>query len=313
MSQDNFKYDFEAAAESLRAYKEANQDRINELKRCFIIGNGPSLKPEDLDQIKALGEFSIASNRIYLIFDKTDWRPDVYTSLDLECIKASRPEILELSNKALALLGVNAPDDIPSELTLSGYEHILPVKKIMNYNNWLVTGKLPPFSDDITKCIYHGMTVTYFNIQTAVWLGFKEIILIGIDHQFKNHFHVSSPERASVQCIGIPGRINQVQGVERNHFAENYAADLPGGSDGEAGRFYWIDAATMAYIAAKKYAEAHGIRIINATRGGKLDIFERVNFDRLIKSKTDDKQYNKALNISNAKKLKNALSRRKGK
>ena len=309
MSQDNFKYDFEAAAESLRAYKEANQDRVNELKRCFIIGNGPSLTPEDLEQIKALGEFSIASNRIYLIFDKTDWRPDVYTSLDLEIIKASVPEIIDLQ-AALKLICVESPANIPEQLWAGD---ILPVKKIMNYNNWLVTGKLPPFSDDITKGIYHGMTVTYFNIQTAVWLGFKEIILIGIDHQFKNHFHVSSPERASVQCIGIPGRINQVQGVERNHFADNYVADLPGGSDGEAGRFYWIDAATMAYIAAKKYAEAHGIRIINATRGGKLDIFERVNFDRLIKSKTDDKQYNKALNISNAKKLKNALSRRKGK
>ena len=30
-------------------------------KRCFIIGNGPSLTPEDLDRIK--DEYSFASNR----------------------------------------------------------------------------------------------------------------------------------------------------------------------------------------------------------------------------------------------------------
>ena len=39
-------------------------------KRCFIIGNGPSLKLEDLNRLK--NEITIASNKIYLIFNKTE-------------------------------------------------------------------------------------------------------------------------------------------------------------------------------------------------------------------------------------------------
>ena len=37
----------------------------------------------------------------------------------------------------------------------------------------------------------------------------------------------------------------------------------------------------MAYQAAEKYAEEHGIKIYNATRGGRLEVFERVDFDSL--------------------------------
>ena len=35
-------------------------------KRCFIIGNGPSLRIEDLNCLK--GEYTFAANRIYEIF-----------------------------------------------------------------------------------------------------------------------------------------------------------------------------------------------------------------------------------------------------
>lgn len=36
-----------------------------------------------------------------------------------------------------------------------------------------------------------------------------------------------------------------------------------------------------AYQKIKKYADKKGIKIYNATRGGYLEIFERVNFDTL--------------------------------
>ena len=49
-------------------------------KRCFIIGNGPSLKADDLDCLK--NEYTFAANRIYEILDKTDWRPWAYVVVD---------------------------------------------------------------------------------------------------------------------------------------------------------------------------------------------------------------------------------------
>ena len=46
-----------------------------------------------------------------------------------------------------------------------------------------------------------------------------------------------------------------------------------------------IDEATLSYQAAKQYAQTHGIKIKNATRGGKLNVFQRVDFDSLFPKK----------------------------
>ncbi len=45
---------------------------------------------------------------------------------------------------------------------------------------------------------------------------------------------------------------------------------------------YCIEEVTRAYQKARLYFEDHGGRIVNATRGGKLEVFERVNFDKLM-------------------------------
>ena len=38
-----------------------------------------------------------------------------------------------------------------------------------------------------------------------------------------------------------------------------------------------------AYMAAHQYADSHGIKIYNATRGGELEVFERVELDGMLK------------------------------
>ena len=39
---------------------------------------------------------------------------------------------------------------------------------------------------------------------------------------------------------------------------------------------------TKAYISAKRYADEHDIKIYNTTRGGKLEVFERLEFDKVL-------------------------------
>lgn len=41
------------------------------------------------------------------------------------------------------------------------------------------------------------------------------------------------------------------------------------------------DKSTLTFLAAKKHCDARGIRVYNATRGGKLEVFPRVDFDTL--------------------------------
>lgn len=63
-------------------------------KRCFIVCNGPSLLPEDLELIKY--EYSFGFNRIYYMFDKTSWRPSCYISVDKDIILMNKNEIVEI-------------------------------------------------------------------------------------------------------------------------------------------------------------------------------------------------------------------------
>ncbi len=49
-------------------------------ERCFVIGNGPSLAIADLERLT--GEVTFASNKIYLLFEQTPWRPSYYVAED---------------------------------------------------------------------------------------------------------------------------------------------------------------------------------------------------------------------------------------
>ena len=44
-----------------------------------------------------------------------------------------------------------------------------------------------------------------------------------------------------------------------------------------------LDASTRTFLKMKKNCDAAGIEVYNATRGGKLEVFPRVNFDDLLK------------------------------
>lgn len=108
---------------------------------------------------------------------------------------------------------------------------------------------LPQFSSDFSKQAYWGMTVTYEGaLQLAVYMGFDEIYLLGTDcskSKEYRHFRDTSETKTILP--------NELQ---RN-------------------------AMLRAYTAARQYAEQNGIKIYNATRGGELEVFQRVEFDDL--------------------------------
>ena len=86
---------------------------IHEGKRCFVIGNGPSLCPEDLDLL--CGEYTFAANRIYNIFDRTSWRPTYYLTVDCPMVPGRYEELLkhadELGHMFLRVDGKDRHDE----------------------------------------------------------------------------------------------------------------------------------------------------------------------------------------------------------
>lgn len=220
-------------------------------KRCFLIGNGPSLRASDLDVLDRSGELSFAFNRIYHIFDQTAWRPTYYISQDGKMLAGCADEVAQIPARMKF---------IPAEL--KWYEGIsIPDTQLFHIVNRTVEENIPDFSENIAKEVINSKTVVYTAVQFAVYMGIREIYLIGVDH----HFHTS---------INAKGEI-VVDPAAKDYFAEKYNEDR------EQLYIPNTDISTLTFVAAKNYADKHGIRIFNATRGGKLEVFERVDFDSL--------------------------------
>lgn len=222
-------------------------------ERCFIIGNGPSLTSTDLDMLK--NEITFGSNRIYKMFDKTNWRPNFFVMFDESVAKVDG--VIE---------GVNSFSCDMKFVRREGYSSYKNIKSPICYIHSKYSRKYldtPHFSDDLTKCIYTIATVTYSMIQLAVYMGFKEIYLLGMDNRY-------------AYSITREGKIIRNEGV-LSYFSEIGEKEPVPSS---ASATWEMD---VAYEYAESYSRKHDFRIYNATRGGFLETFERVDFDTLFK------------------------------
>lgn len=210
-------------------------------KRCFIIATGPSLTVEDLEKLK--NEYTFGMNSLCLAGDRTDFVPTFFGVQD--------PGVYE--KVADTLENYDCGCIIVSDLVVRKYKkaeryNCFPSINMYHVYESMYEGKyFAKFSDDCYAAVYDGYSVTYSLIQIAVYMGFDEIYLIGADCNYEQ---------------GKP-----------QHFIEH------GHIDPKANLAK--DKMFASYREAKKYADEHNIHIYNATRGGKLEIFERVNFDDL--------------------------------
>jgi hypothetical protein len=233
------------ALERLAALKDIHTGR-----RAFIIGNGPSLKQTDLS--KLAGEITFGMNRIYLMFPE----------LGFSTTYLSVVNDLVIEQTASDLAAIQIPKFItwrsrrffdPAQFTGSKYTN-LPTFLYTTYD-------APHFSPDVRWRVWEGATVTYVTIQLAFHMGFSEVILIGVDHNYTT--------------AGLPNTTITSAGDDPNHFSSQYFGK----------GFRWqlpdLETSEIAYRMARKAYETAGRRIMDATIGGKLTIFEKVDYNKL--------------------------------
>lgn len=225
---------------------------IHQGKRAFIIGNGPSLSIDDLDRLK--GDISFAFNKIYLCFQQTEWRPTYYMVEDFLVAPQNYQEINAL--KGFPKFFPEYLKDKTPPFENSIYFRLYSPPWNMN--------RPRPFSLNPLNRLYTGSTVTYTAMQLAAYMGIREMVLIGMDFNFilpKNR----DGDQSTI-CIN---------NTEVNHFHAGYR---------KAGE-KWFAPNLMhqehAFDSAKRKIEALDGKILNATRGGKLEVFDRVDFDSL--------------------------------
>lgn len=232
-------------------------------RRCFVIGNGPSLKINDLK--KLTNEITIASNKIYLAFKETDWRPTIYTVADLLVAENNSKEINELE-----LLKIS-PKEVKSVFRASeNYgkkgKHIFfrsLYKKGYSKDNQYISY----FSEDLVDGAFIGQTITNLNLQIAFYLGCDPIYVIGIDGVYK----IPDKKKAHHSYKSV-----FVSKDEENHFMKNYR------KKGEAWSIPNPEYNNIEYKCGNDFIKQKGRHVYNISRHSVIDVFEKIDTDSIL-------------------------------
>ena len=230
----------------LHPWRRESMARLAELKdihtskRAFIIGNGPSLKQTDLSKLK--GELTFGLNRIYLIFPTLGFGTTYFVSVNDLVIEQCINDISALPMpKFLSWRSCRffPAGPLPATFLYTTYDN-------------------PSFARDVRRRVWESATVTYVSLQLAFHMGFEQIILVGVDHNSK-----------------VPGKANATivsQGDDPNHFNPAYFGK----------GFRWqlpdFEMSEFGYRLARQAYEAAGRQVLDATVGGKLTVFPKVDY-----------------------------------
>lgn len=210
--------------------------------RCFIIGNGPSLKGMDLTPLRS--EITFGLNRAYLMFETLGFPTTFLVAVNRLVIEQSGAEIIAAPADEifLAWAARKVIDDSPRPILVRSLAR-------------------PGFSSDASRGVWEGATVTFVAMQLAYYVGFRDVILIGVDHSFATS--------------GPPHQVVTSSEPDANHFDPGYFG--PG--------YRWqlpdLETSEVAYRMAREAFEAAGGTIRDATVGGKLDVFPKVEYTSL--------------------------------
>lgn len=217
-------------------------------ERCFIISTGPSLEIKDLEMISE-NDVTFSMNTIFKLFPRTQWRPTYYVMFDSDLHRTLNKQFdLDFDSfaKKNSFLSSHNKNIIKSKnsilLNINFLDHYIRYGK----------SKLFRYTGDFLYGFYDNYSVTQDSIILAIYMGFKEIYLLGADNDYlgdKQHFEKDD---------GHDGDLSYVESVKTQN-----ANDL-------------------GYEFVKTVAQKNDVRIYNATRGGRVECFDRKKLEDIV-------------------------------
>ena len=230
---------------------------IHKGDRAFLVGLGPSLSIEQLDLLK--DEITFSSNKIFLSFQDTKWRPKYYSITDLFVAENNHKIISDL--KLHKIFSDNVKHFF-SDNDIDWIQHNLRIrdeKGNLEYN----------FARDLNSGTYRGGTIIYFQMQLAFFMGIKEIYLLGVDFSYEN-----SPES---EMDSLHGKVLISKGGEKNHFHPDYRKKNEKWSKPD------MERQLGAFNCARLFLEKNNVKVVNLTPGTKLDVFPKNSLSEILK------------------------------
>ena len=213
-------------------------------QRCYILGNGPSIKNLDTDLISDGVTFVV--NKFYKSPIYSKIKPTFHCVYDRFIFEECKDDLNDIISK----------DEF-------GTTFIFTRRAIGSIKNderchYVYSTQLPTSGEyhyNLTKNANTWLNVIPFVIMCAIYMGFSEIVLLGCDFSLfasrkDSHFYDSG------------------ESVDRK---ESLFQDLQG---------HAIVCTQHSYL--KKYADAHGIKIVNCTPGSLLDVYPQDKLENYV-------------------------------
>ena len=248
---------------------------IHKGKRCFIIGNGPSIKNVDFRRLEKEIVFTV--NQL----PRLDRFPQLHTNYHL-WTDARYFDLNENSQGDMELLEImkmvktedNSPTVFYSTFARSMINHF-KLDKILNVEYFMdgkIGNELYDIEYPINRMIPVYSTCIHYVILIAIYMGFKEIYLLGCDctgiiniinsrieeaEDFEYAYSISENERARMMSVSKKSRIED--------------------------EFIWYGNILKVYGVLYKYAQRHGCALYNATDKSIIENVPRVDLNNILR------------------------------
>ncbi len=213
---------------------------------CFLLANGPSLNDVDFERIN--NYHLIGLNKIYLLFERAKLDLTFHVAINSLVIQQSWNEFQRLECPSF----LSYREAIKCPITAGNIHFFLTERE-----------REPRFSRVFDEPVWEGWTVTCSALQLAYYMGFKNIFIVGMDHNFKVN--------------GKPNEKQEMTGQDPNHFDPRYFANtqwhLPD-----------LEGSEMGYKIADFAYERRGRAIYDATDKGKCRIFKRLSLEEAFRN-----------------------------
>lgn len=220
-----------------------------------VIGNGPSLNASDLNLLAGVATMGVNG-----IFYARERLPEALTYYVVEDTKVFAENVtaikaFECRYKLFPTLYRDAFSDNEIDRARMGFFRM----NMGFYNNITGTLCMPRFSTDAVQRLYCGQSVTIINLQFAYWMGFSRVVLIGMDFSYR------IPKNSVRKGVHILSK-----GDDPNHFHPDYFGK------GKTWKDPKLERVLANYALAREMFAADGREIVNASEGGKLELFRRM-------------------------------------
>lgn len=233
-------------------------------ERCFVIGNGPSLKTQDLSPLA--GEVTFVTSGFWKHPIVRQWQPSYYFFADPLFFDGSDQcrkffcDMRTRITRSTFLLPLRARQVVSTQ-------ELLPPESV-RYVEFLrgqsLADGFPGYGLDLTRPVPGVINTVLLALIAALYMGCSPIYLIGLDHDWLAHRGEYQHFYSGPTITNHPKAASDLSSQPYKFFLERVFK-------------LW-----ESYEVLLDYVSRQNATILNATNGGFLDVFPRVDYRTVV-------------------------------